>query len=255
MRTFLVNFESLDGLSLDGALFMPQARTRRVVLHVHGYMGSFYQPGFVNTMARALAREGWAMLSFNNRGSGVQTRFYKNADGKKERVILGGLTEKMDECIMDISGAIDFLKGRGFEEIILSSHSLGCSKIAYYAMKTGYADKMIMLAPCDSCRSRGDKEKEEIRKKILPADGVFDIFRYRDGKAYPLAESLKANILVQIGTEDSYYEQGNKIECINYIKSAFKNTKVSGYIIDGADHSYRGKEEEMIKNVISFIKK
>ncbi|MBD3367038.1 MAG: hypothetical protein GF405_02540, partial [Candidatus Eisenbacteria bacterium] len=65
----LVRLRAADGVELVGIYSEPpDRRPRDVLIHVHGYAGTFYENRFVSEMGDALASAGVAMLAVNNRG-------------------------------------------------------------------------------------------------------------------------------------------------------------------------------------------
>ena len=65
--------------------------------------------------------------------------------------IIGGCYEKFTDSILDIEGAISYVKKIGYDEIILEGHSYGCNKVAYYCSKNKdeAIKEIVLLAPCD----------------------------------------------------------------------------------------------------------
>ena len=39
---------------------------------------------------------------------------------------------KFTDCLLDIEGAINYAKEKGYKDIILEGHSYGCNKVIYY---------------------------------------------------------------------------------------------------------------------------
>ncbi len=69
-----MSLETTDGLGLPGLLFKPDKDTKKAVVWLHG-MGDnavFYNPGFINTIGKAMTDKGIAVLAFHNRGAAQQ---------------------------------------------------------------------------------------------------------------------------------------------------------------------------------------
>lgn len=224
------------------------------------------------------------IMPFNNRGRDFITELLKGNDF----TIIGGSLERFKDCLLDIDGVVNWVKAKGFKEIILEGHSYGCNKVLYYYnhKKDDSIKKIVLLAPCD-IPSEGkkflseeeyNKAKEESTRLIkenkenelidfsvmangkiaagtyyydfLP-DGENDFIRYVDGvngKSQVL-NSINIPTLIIFGDVD---------ECVltqpidvvkEYLKNNLSNCNIQ--IIDGADHSYTGRYEELgnvIKN-------
>ena len=79
------------------------------------------------------------------------------------------------------------------------------------------------------------------------------MFRYHNKTVDPKMAKLKNEILVEIGTKDEYILQPNKQDCIDYLKTAFKNAKVRGHIIADATHGYDYKYAEVAANIVEWL--
>jgi len=143
-----------DGFILDGDLYLPRNRTTKALIHVHGWGDTYraWQDGspiqFIPYLAEAARREGYAFLSVNTRGQGLESELY-NADGNVE--ITGSIYEIFEDCVLDIKSTIDELEGMGCSSVILGGHSNGANKVAHY--ETGTGDKRVkglsLLSPTD----------------------------------------------------------------------------------------------------------
>lgn len=145
IRGELVTFYSGDNTRLDGILYAP-ASPRAIVLHVHGSLGNFYHNHFLRWMAAAYFDVDVAMLSFNLQAhDGIAEGYDRAGDFR----YIGGSLVSFDSCIQDIQGAIQFGLTLA-PEVVLQGHSLGCDRVTWYAAKSGFKGKLILLSPCDS---------------------------------------------------------------------------------------------------------
>lgn len=141
MRLELVSLLSSDGIELPGLLFKPETDTKKVAVWLHG-MGDnavFYKPEAINILARALTGKGIALLAFNNRGahSAKNLKFADETLPEEDRRFRGGMYyELIADCVKDIDGAADFLKGEGFSTFYLIGLSTGANKICAYHSRT-----------------------------------------------------------------------------------------------------------------------
>lgn len=284
MKQELVRINSIDEIEQPGILYLPNKETDKIVIHVHGLNGNFYENRFLDILAKSYTDKNYAFLTFNNRGRDFITELFKGNDF----TIIGGSLERFKDCLLDIDGVVNWVKAKGFKEIILEGHSYGCNKVLYYYnhRKDDNIKKIVLLAPCD-IPSEGkkflseeeyNKAKEESTRLIkenkenelidfsvmangkiaagtyyydfLP-NGENDFIRYVDGvngKSQVL-NSINIPTLIIFGDVD---------ECVltqpidvvkEYLKNNLSNCNIQ--IIDGADHSYTGRYEELgnvIKN-------
>ena len=164
MKTSLHRIVTSDSIELVGLLYEPEETTSKILVHVHGMAGNFYENSFLDAIADTLTKNGIAFFAFNNRGCELMKDLTKFVDGKKTIVRIGNAYEKFEDSSVDIAAAIDFVSSKGFSNIHLSSHSLGAPKVAYYVANGN--DKrllsVIFLSPADMVGLIGmDKNYEE----------------------------------------------------------------------------------------------
>ena len=127
----------LSGMLLEA----PNSKT--VYLHTHGTAMNFYDEVFIEVLSEKFLENGISMLSVNNRGAYVYDPYQQT----------GLAVEKFEDCVKDIDAWIELALAKGYENIILSGHSLGAEKAVYYMDKGKYADKikkLVLLAPANS---------------------------------------------------------------------------------------------------------
>lgn len=141
----LVTFYSRDRTRLDGILYCPSA-PRAIVIHVPGSLGNFYHNHFLRWLAGAYRDAGIGMLSFNLQAhDGIAEGYDKDGNFR----YVGGSVVPFETSIPDIQGALDFCQSIA-PVAVLQGHSLGCDRITWAAMQTGFAGRLILLSPCDS---------------------------------------------------------------------------------------------------------
>ena len=86
----LVRIATKDGLELQGLLFEPKKKTSQALIHVHGWVGNFYENKFIDCIADEAVSNGLGFLTFNNRGAGIVNDFIKKKKSKIEYVRIGG---------------------------------------------------------------------------------------------------------------------------------------------------------------------
>ena len=113
----LVEFPS-GGREVQGAIFTPDAKRYRecatAVVLVHGVESYWYYPPTM-FLACYLPEEGYAVLGYNGVHSGESFR-----------------TSDFESAVQEVGDAVDFMKERGFENIVLVGHSLGTPIVEYY---------------------------------------------------------------------------------------------------------------------------
>ena len=287
MKQELVRINSIDNIEQPGILYSPNNDTNKIVIHVHGLNGNFYENRFLDTIAKSYTDNNYAFLTFNNRGRDFITELLKGNDF----TIIGGSLERFKDCILDIDGIVNWTKNKGYNEIILEGHSYGCNKVLYYYnhKKSDNIKKIVLLAPCD-IPSEGKKflSKEEYEKTksdstrlvregkesvlidfpvmangkiaagtyyydFLPG-GENDFFRYNDGVngKSEILNSIDIPTLIIFGDVD---------ECVltqpidivkEYLTNNINDCNIQ--IIEGADHLYSGRYEALGKVIKKHMK-
>ncbi len=276
----LVRINSIDNIEMVGMLYEPEEKNNKIVIHVHGLCGNFYENRFLDMLAKTYTNKGYSFLTFNNRGTNFVSELLKG----NNFAVIGGCYEKFTDCLLDIEGAINYSKNIGYTEIILEGHSYGCNKVVYYYNKKNdeSIEKIVLLAPCDipqECIKFLSKEEYEIARKeairlvnegkenelidfSVNANGVIaagtyfndflpngenDFIRYVDGvngKSNVLND-IDIPVLVVFGDIDECVLTQD-IEIVKaYLKNNIKECDIQ--IINGADHSYTDKYEELGK--------
>ena len=280
MKQKLVRINSIDNIEMVGILYEPENKTNKIVIHIHGLCGNFYENRFLDTLADKYTKNGISFLTFNNRGTNFISELLKG----NEFEIIGGCYEKFTDCLLDIDGAVNYVKEKGYTDIILEGHSYGCNKAIYYYYKRqdNSIKNIILLAPCDipkecikflskeeyerakneatklvkegkkkqlidfSINANGKISAETYYKDFLP-NGENDFIRYRDGVDgnSKVLKSINIPVLTIFGNIDECV----LTEDIETVKRYLNNNieKCNIKIIDGADHSYTDKYEELGK--------
>ena len=278
MKQELVRINSIDQIEQPGILFSPDETTNKIVIHVHGLNGNFYENRFLDTLAKSYTDKGYAFLTFNNRGQGFISELLKG-DGF---TVIGGSLEKFVDCILDIEGVINWVKQKGYKEITLEGHSYGCNKVLYYynKKKDDCIKKIVLLAPCD-IPSEGkkflgeeeyNKAKEESTRLVnegmenklidfsimangkiaagtyyydfLPG-GENDFIRYTEdiNEKNEVLNSVNIPVLVIFGDIDECVLTQSIDKVKSYLTNNISSSNIK--IINGADHSYSNRYEEL----------
>src|SRR3989338_2367551 len=169
MNLRLISFESTDRLQLPGLLYESNKKTTEIAVYLHGNGSSsvFYGDYKMNLFGERLVERGVSFFPFNNRGAGWIKKLDKTVNGEKERVLYGMTYELIKECILDIDGAIKYLKGLGYVTFYLIGMSTGANKIAvyHYYKKNNPFSKYVLLSGGDDT---GLYYQEFGKKKFFP---------------------------------------------------------------------------------------
>ena len=286
MNQELVRINSIDGIEQVGILYTPNDITDKIVIHVHGLNGNFYENKFLDILSKVYTDKKYAFLTFNNRGKDYISEFTRG----DESVIIGGSLERFKDCLLDIRGVINWVREKGYKEIILEGHSYGCNKVLYYYNNTkdNSIKQIVLLAPCDitfetkkflseeeykkakeeSTRLVNENKEKELIDFSIMANGKIsagtyyydflpggenDFIRYSDGKngESTILNSIDIPVLIVFGNVD---------ECVltqpidiveSYLNNNISNCNIQ--IIEGANHYYTGKYEELGQIIRSVL--
>jgi pimeloyl-ACP methyl ester carboxylesterase len=282
-----VSFQRLttkDGLELHGLLFEPDKKTTKAIIHVHGWVGNFYENKFIDYIAKEAISKGFALLTFNNRGAGIVNDFIKRKGKKLSYVRIGGSLEKFEDCIFDIKSAIDFLSKNGYKKIVLEGHSLGCQKATFYKYKTKdkRVQRLILLAPVDDVsftksafKSKYKESLKIAREMIKKGKGdrpvpkwmaFYELLNAKmflnvadpestSGSIFDFSGDLKeiknvnCQVLVIFGSKDDY--QSSPEEKLRLLKRKVKNCDIE--LVRNAGHGFTGFEDKLSKLIANWL--
>lgn len=127
---FFVQFQSKDGLNLPGLLFPANSDKVAIFIHGNGSSSVFYYNDY--SLPRELLKKGISTLMFNNRGAHLIHKLDKYDDNQITRSKYGMAYEMIREVVLDVDGALDYLKAKGFKKFYLIGGSTGANKIVVY---------------------------------------------------------------------------------------------------------------------------
>lgn len=126
IQTRLCAFKTADKERLHGLLFTPpDAESDLALIFVHGVAMNFYLPPLA-TFGQELAKRGFHSFVINTRGhdwiarAGNLTKFG------------GSAYENVEDCLLDLDGAFNFLRQHNYRRFVLVGHSLGAIKSIIY---------------------------------------------------------------------------------------------------------------------------
>lgn len=285
----LTKFKTTDNIELTGVLYSPINESKKIIIHVHGLAGNFYENSFIDFQAKTYVKNGYTYFVFNNRGNGNFTDLIKKENNIVSFINGGASFELFEDSYLDIDSAIKHALNLGYEEIILQGHSYGCNKVINYYAKNKLKNikSIILLAPCDIyaelkisdpkfddyievCKEKlANGNDEEVVLNNLISSVAFsaktvvndfqenssaDIFRYRNSDyTDKQLNNIDLPVLVQIGSDDSASLTADKNDVIKYLNNNLKNLKL--LFIENANHGYINKEQKMSDNCIKFLAK
>ncbi len=288
----VIYFLATDGIKLDGLLYTSENKTEDIILSIHG-MGSNCMKKRETTIAKLANENSIDYFGFNNRGSELVKYTRRYTEGKREKNLGGTSYEDVLEGYEDITGAIIKLKELGYKNIYLQGHSLGCTKIVYTynELKEEQDDmlsnikgvilnslidipKAIKVYLRDSFNKyleyAESKERENKLQDMMPREAfihpisVKSFLRYaRDNKEIDFAKYGEDSELIKLNNIDVplFMRWGNDNEMItqkadelvDLVNNIITNPNKDIDYIDGANHSYDAKEDELAKQIIEFI--
>ena len=289
MKTSFQRMVTQDGLELVGLLYEPEQSTSKILVHVHGMAGNFYENKFLDAIAETLTKNNIAFLTFNNRGCELMKDLTKIVDGKRTIMRIGNAYEKFEDSLIDIRTAIDFVSAKGFSNIHLSGHSLGAPKVAYYAAEAndGRLSSVIFLSPSDmvgliqmnknyeaDMSTAQQMVAEGKGDELLPNPALWDespisaktyislggehspvaIFNfYNSADTLPLLSKITIPTYAIMGRKDDALVVSID-ETMDRIKKAlFNSPKVEMNILGDADHGYNGFEQDLADALAYWI--
>lgn len=287
-----IEFLATDGIILDGLLYKSKERTNKVILAVHG-MSSNCMKKRDQVISEKANENNIDYFCFNNRGSELVRYTRRNIEGKKEKFIMGTSFEDVTEGYEDIVGAMLKLKELGYEEIYLQGHSLGCTKIvySYNELKEEQDDLInmvkgvILLSLVDIPQTlkfylrenfnkyleyAEEQEKQNKPNELMPKESfihpisVKTFLRYaRDNKEIDFAgygrdtkleklNNIDVPLFMRWGNDNEMILQRAE-ELVDIVNNTLKNENKDIDYIDGANHGYENREEELAEQIIKFI--
>ncbi len=117
LKVYSVTLSAKDGTKLEGALFVPSGRTKKLaVLMSHGTFGNYKK-----------SMSGW--VGFYWEPYKVTTLVLNRRDNGPTE---GGGVTLFEDAVMDIAPGVDFLEKLGYEKVFLMGHSKGTQMVAIY---------------------------------------------------------------------------------------------------------------------------
>ncbi len=286
MSVEIVKFNATDGIHLDGILYKCDSKSKKVLIQIHGMTSNCFKDRD-RIIAQRVKEIGIDVLDFNNRGSDV-VRYIKNDN---VTLLAGMAYEKVEDCYFDVVGAIEFALSLGYEEIYLQGHSLGSTKVVYTYNKLQKENSkllnnikgVILLSLVDIAglikSEAGDEfikiaEEKANRGELMDLmpfkcfihpisvksflqytkhNENFDFARYsKSDDNFEVLNSIKCPIFMRWGNVNELIKQDAK-DLAEFMNKKITNSNKNISYINGADHSYHGKTEQLAEEIKQFL--
>ena len=287
-------FETEDKAELVGLLHKGE-QTDKVIIAVHG-MTSDCLKKRDDIIAKTMTDNNIDFFSFNNRGHDVISYLNKEMSGVYAKQKSGTAYEDVQDGYYDIKAAIDQMIEKGYNQIYLQGHSLGCTKIVYTYNKFKRKNEekylqaikaVMLLSLIDIPRAQkinlGDKydyaieyalekEKRGEANTLMPRECFIHLISVKSYLRY-FKNNEKINF-AQYSNKDFKYEELNNIsiplfmrwgnvfemieqqanELVETVKTKLTNENKDINYVDGANHGYTGKEQQIANEMLEFLK-
>ncbi len=277
----VVRFLTKDNVKLNGLLFAKPGYGKTCMIYLHGMGGSMIS-GISLALAQDIQKD-ISVFSFSNRGHDIVSSVSKFRGGRRKRLIAGLNYERFEDSVNDVAGAIDALSRLGYRKFVLCGHSTGCQKAIHYQYRR--QDRrviaVVLLGAADDYNTykrelgrRYGKMLAECRRlmrsgkgSVVPdasigfsaqrLDSVIDLERVEarilnyNGEMKEYA-SITAPILAIFGSEEEYRLMPIR-RYLEILDVRSRSRRFTGMEIEGASHSFIGKEKELSKKIYGWI--
>lgn len=271
-----------DGLRLPMIHFSSKKKDICVIF-IHGMCQTILDNYFATVCGRTLSENNIGFIYEHNRGHSIENDILMK-DGSYKRY--GCMYELFEDCILDIDLAIDKAKKLRYKRFILMGHSYGCNKLIYYYHKKKPSILGMILASAPDVvgqhlLNQKDYNKliKEAKKNIDNGNGakllsnIIEDYMYMSSQTYynwyvknsnldnlPVMNysnnwSQFASIDVPILTFSGTEEIDNYLHLDLLKQKAKKCTNFEYKYIDGTNHFYIKKENDVSNLILNWIKR
>lgn len=279
---FISDAYTIDGLKLPMVHFESNEKDI-CILCIHGTCGTIIDNYFATVWGKLLSENDIGFIYEHNRGHSIENDIVMK-DGTFKRY--GCMYEIFEECIYDIDLAIETAKNKGYKRFILLGHSYGCNKVIYYYYKKHPDILGIILASAPDMvgshlKEQGIEYKELLKEAKENIDNnepdkllhkMIEDYMYMSSKTYYNWYNENSNLNnLPVISNPKHWEQ---FETIDVPILTFSGSKEKDYylhldllkekalscndfeykIIENTGHTYRTKEEEIGKLILSWTK-
>lgn len=282
-----------DGLRLPAFYWPHEINSHKstCIIYTHGMLGIITEDYVAESLSKACVVNGYGFLYAHNRGYGAITEIGTNSADKNGSILTrtyGTAYDVFDECVYDIQLWINTAKELGYKNIVLMGHSMGCNKIIYYLSnhQVNGLKGVILVSPSDGASMAKytpgyqdvlNEAKENISngnpQKLLTSpwwgflhissSSFVDLFENSNyAETLPIIENpskwnqlscINVPILTVLGSNDNVIIKSAQDDLELIQSKATGCNDFEHLIIDGADHRYMSKGEELAANVITWM--
>ena len=280
----LVEVTTPDGFPLSGAYFAPadvdSSYSVDAILFFHGDGGNFYGSLYLG-LGQRMAERGIAFLTANRRGHDHV------ANGVRGGPLAGYAFESVDDSRADFGAWLELLRARGHRRIAIGGHSGGAVR-ATYAQATEKFAEVVAVIPVspgeydhegiialhgedflrpfrDSERNVAEGNPDALLRPGVPWGSTWSARAYVDcfnpDNRYSVTRHAANTVcptLFIFGSEECAVGGAQELPVCG---AARRRLAAAGYShvqvreIDGANHGYAGREEELFVTMFSWLSK
>jgi pimeloyl-ACP methyl ester carboxylesterase len=279
-----------DGLLHQGFVYDPPKRGGTALLFIHGLTGTFYNGIRLHrAFMDACAAAGYGYASFNTRGhdpiAGI--RKIDAADPKGYVHVNGGAGyESFPDSVTDLDAGIAFLIGRGYKRVVLVGHSTGANKACYFASVRGSDSRVagiVLLSPISDRLSGGGMPwLVRLWLSVLVRIGWGERLMLTKRVFFPLTPARALSLLTPKSDEDVFDYGDPDPKLVRFSACRYPRTVILGQtdgladrpvaeiratfdryatapqyesaLIPGADHQFTGREADVARQVLRFVR-
>ena len=283
MENIMIQFSAEDGVNLNGYIHRKQKDNNKIIIQIHGMASNCFKKREA-VIANKLDEINVDTMCFNTRGSEI-VKYIKDKSGRKK--LAGTAYEDIEESYYDLLGAIKYVIRLGYTKIYLQGHSLGATKVTYVYNKMQkenneylkFIKAIILLSLVDipdiiktysnikNIEFARSKNAKGENMDLMPIDSfihpisIKTFLNYLDIKDIDFAQydnnSYEFEVLNKIDVP-IFMRWGNINELIKKTEVELMNKKIRKSekdinYIDGANHSYDGKEDILANEICTFL--
>ena len=291
MNINTVFFKATDGVSLNGILYKSEKQTKKILISVHGMATNCIKPRD-EIIAKKVNSENIDFLTFNNRGHDIisyikkeNTLKYELAGTAYEEIsecyedILGAINyvseNKYDEIYL-MGHSLGSTKSVYFYNKLLNENNELISKIKAVILLSlvdiPFAIQVYLKEKFQSMVTYAKNMKKEKLENILMPEESFihpisvktflryalenddmNFAKYTDeGYDFKELNSIKVPLFMRWGNvRELIIQDANELS--EFLKRKINNRNLNIGYIEGADHSYTGKEEILADEILKFL--
>ena len=278
----LVRVRTRDGVWLDGVIAEPRRRRNTALVWVHG-LGSVFSSGqaLVRALSTRLNAAGIAYLKLNTRGHDTVAR-----GGKR---LAGAAFERFGESVEDIRTMIALARRAGYDRVILAGHSTGANKVLHYTARV--RDRrvigVILLGPVSDIAGESKRiGRRELQRRVAVAERIArrdpdalvprafgfwgarrylslyrpgeaeDVFPYyRPDARWSALRRVRLPVAVIVGSRDEYLDRRPAEFIDAFTRNASRARSFGGIVIPGARHGFQGREVELARAIVGWVRR